>query len=44
MISSKLFFGIKVTSDSPNDPNNFIYGLAEVVEELNFLLGTIKIK
>jgi hypothetical protein len=27
--------------DSPNEPNNFIYGFADVVDELNRLLGTI---
>jgi len=39
--NSNVFFGTPYTSDSPKEPYNFMYGLAEVDEALNFLLGTI---
>ncbi len=41
-MNSKQFLGIRKTLDSPKEPNSFMYGLADVVDELNRLLGTIK--
>jgi hypothetical protein len=41
MMNSNVFFGIRNTSDSPSEPNSFMYGFADVWDELNFLLGTI---
>lgn len=42
MTNSLAFFGMPNMCDSSSEPNSFMYALADVVDELNRLLGTIR--